>query len=248
MITRLDAPRADFEETVALCQRVFGEGGDACRCTCRAADDGAVAGWSACCPSASSTTPSGSRVERDPDPEHVPLIEEARGRLIEAIIAESEDESLLERYLSGDDLDPAVLVADLETAVGRGHFHPVVPVCGGGSSGRLRAERAAGPDRAGLSHPARARARWPVRRRSGRPPTTLSCDPAGPLAAEVVRTWIDPYLGRVSLARVFSGTLHRRQPAARLRPRRARTRGPHPDHDADEKVGALPPLGPTLAP
>ena len=45
------------------------------------------------------------------------------------MIAESEDETLLDRYLSGEQLDPATLTADLHTAVGRGHFHPVVPVC-----------------------------------------------------------------------------------------------------------------------
>src|SRR3712207_9594412 len=47
----------------------------------------------------------------------------------------------------------------------------------------------------------------PVTRPNGSPAPPLSCDPDGPLVAEGVKTTTDPYLGRVSLVRVFSGTL-----------------------------------------
>src|SRR5690606_29745086 len=53
----------------------------------------------------------------------------ARAELVEAIIAESEDEDLMDRYLQGEPIEEASLIADLETAVARGGLHPVLPVC-----------------------------------------------------------------------------------------------------------------------
>src|SRR4029077_4786568 len=54
--------------------------------------------------------------------------DEQRARLIEGVIEESEDETLMERYLGGEEVDAALLVGDLERAVARGSFHPVIPV------------------------------------------------------------------------------------------------------------------------
>ena len=50
----------------------------------------------------------------------------ARDALIEGIITESEDETLMDRYLSGEEIDTDVLIADLEKAVARGSFYPVL--------------------------------------------------------------------------------------------------------------------------
>ena len=77
----------------------------------------------------------------------------ARDRLIEGVIEESEDETLMERYLGGEEVDAALLVQDLERAVARGSFHPVVPV---DSSTGVGAARAARPGRLRLPVAARA--------------------------------------------------------------------------------------------
>ena len=49
-------------------------------------------------------------------------IEVLRGTLIEGIIEESEDETLMERYLGGEEIDQAVLIEDLEKAVAAGRL------------------------------------------------------------------------------------------------------------------------------
>jgi elongation factor G len=129
--------------------------------------------------------------------------EEARNELIEGIIAESEDESLMERYLEGEEIDTATLITDLEKAVSRGSFHPVVPVCASSGTGLPELlELLVGGFPSPVEHPLPS-----VTGVDGATHPPLTADPAGPLAAEVVRTSADAYVGRVSLVRVFSGTL-----------------------------------------
>src|SRR6185436_8409789 len=80
---------------------------------------------------------------------------------------------------------------------------------------------------------------------NGNPRAPLQCDPAGPLIAEVVKTTIDPYVGRVSLVRVFSGTLRPDTPV-HISGHGLAERG-HPDHDSDERVTHIySPLGTSL--
>ena len=75
----------------------------------------------------------------------------------------------------------------------------------------------------------------------------IECNPAGPLLAEVVRTTVDPYLGRLSILRLFSGTLTP-ETAIHISGHGGANRG-HPDHDADERVTQIfSPLGSQLRP
>ena len=127
VVTQLDKPRADFDEAVALCQRILDEAVLPLHLPMHD-DDGSVAGLIDLLGQRVVDHSSGDRVEREADPEHLKLIASLRAELIEAVIAESEDETLLDRYLEGEELDLEVLTADLETAVARGHFHPVLAV------------------------------------------------------------------------------------------------------------------------
>src|SRR4030095_4490463 len=68
-----------------------------------------------------------------------------------------------------------------------------------------------------------------------------TCDPDGPLVAEVVRTTSDPFVGRLSLVRVFSGTLSpdtALHVCGHLQQFAAHHVNGHADHDSDdERVG-----------
>jgi elongation factor G len=172
------------------------------------------------------------------DPAH----DDQRGILIEGVIEESEDETLMERYLGGEDIDKALLVGDLERAVARGSFFPVLPVCsatGLGTTELLDLIVAGFPSP--LEHPMPE-----VFTPSGKLAPSISCDPDGPLVAEVVKTTSDPYVGRVSLVRVFSGTI-RPDATVHVSGHFSSFFGEdssHEDHDEDERIGALSmPLG-----
>ncbi|CAO5168247.1 Elongation factor G-like protein [Frankia sp. AiPs1] len=188
--------------------------------------------------------PAGPRRDRQEPP-----VEAARAALVEGIIAESEDEALLEQYLSGADPDADLLAADLATAVARADFFPVLPTgtlsAAGGFSKMAATSRAAGGfgslellDLFATGFPAPSEhPLGSLCRPDGSPHPARSGDPAAPLVAEVVRTTSDPYVGRMSVVRVFSGTL-RPDDTVRVRGR-GRAQAGHDDHDDDERVGAL---------
>jgi elongation factor G len=246
VITHLDQQRADFDDALAICQRVFGDGVQPLYLPLL--DDAeAPAGLIGLLSQKVFDYSSGSRLERAADDEHLELIEGPRTALIEGIIQESEDDGLLDRWLAGEEVSFDTLVADLEKAVTRGAFHPVLvtnPLRGLGVSELLEVVVRGFPSP--LEHPAPA-----VTTPDGDPREPLTADPAGPLVAEVVKTTTDPYVGRVSVVRIFSGTL---MPDATVHVSghfaqfAGEDRG-HEDHDVDERVGTVSAiLGATLTP
>jgi elongation factor G len=253
VITHLDAARADFDEMARTCAEILGggaaervlplhlpvygeRGGDGHRPVVGLIDllTERVFDYSA-----------GQHTQTPPTPEQAELLEQARGRLIEGIIAESEDETLMDRYLEGEEIDLATVVTDLERAVARGTFHPILiaaPPPEGAREGLGMVEVLDLITR-GFPTPAEhvVAASDPSH---GSAPAGLACDPKAPLAAEVIRTTSDPYVGRLSLVRVFAGTL---RPDETVHVCGHGTGGhgtagqdaADRDHDSDERVGAV---------
>jgi elongation factor G len=243
VITKIDHGRADFATVLAECQDAFGEGVAPLYLPVAGASPG-VSGLIGLLSETMYEYSSGHRsakpVTRGSDKE---ALASARDALIEGIITESEDETLMERYLSGETVDTSVLIADLEKAVARGSFYPVLACAapqGIGLAELLEVVTQGFPSP--LEHPLPAVTATAATAASGEAVPGLSCDPDGPLLAEVVKTTSDPYVGRISLVRVFSGTL-RPEAVVHVSGHGRVTRG-HPDHDDDEKIGALTsPLG-----
>ncbi len=241
-ISRLDHPRADYEGTLEACQDAFGENVMPIYQPMLGDDGQSVAGLLGLVTLRVLDYSEGYPPRAgEAEAAHLTPVEDARNELIEGIIAESEDETLMDRYLSGEAVGPDVLVPDLEKAVARGHFYPVIPVCaetGVGLDALLDGLVSGAPSP--LEHDLPV-----VSGVDGSPRPPLTCDPDGPLVAEVVKTTIDRHVGRVSLVRVFSGTLRPDQ-TLHVSGHGLSERG-HPDHDADERVAHVyAPLGATL--
>ncbi|MFE5535419.1 elongation factor G-like protein EF-G2 [Streptomyces sp. NPDC056492] len=246
VVTHLEAARADYAQMATVCGEIFGaEDPDAViplylPLYGPPGPDGhaPVAGLLGLLSRRVYDYTSGERVERDPEPAELDLISDARSRLIEGIIAESEDESLMDRYLGGEDIDLKTLVDDLERAVARGTFHPVLmaaPAADGARQG-LGTVELLELITGGFPTPLE-RAAVAVTAPDGGERPDVTCDPDGPLVAEVVKTSSDPYVGRVSLVRVFSGTL-RPEETVHVSGHGLADRG-HQDHDVDERIGTL---------
>jgi elongation factor G len=108
----------------------------------------------------------------------------------------------MERYLEGDIPSSIELEATLASGVAQGVVYPVV--CGSALTGigvdrlaSLLAEIGPAPE-----------TRPPVEVRVGDTVQEVPCDPTGQPLARVFKTISDPYVGKISLMRVLSGTLH----------------------------------------
>ncbi|MET8048708.1 MULTISPECIES: elongation factor G-like protein EF-G2 [unclassified Streptosporangium] len=234
VITKIDHQRANFEDVLAACQEAFGDGVSPLYLP--VVTNGRVNGLIGLLSQKFYNYATGTRTENSPGPAYADQIEIYRGTLIEGIIQESEDESLMDRYLSGEEIDTKALIGDLEKAVARGGFYPVL-AAGTGVGALEVLELITQGFPSPPEHPMPE-----ITSIDGRPVAGITCDPDGPLVAEIVKTTSDPYVGRISLVRVFSGTL-RPDMTVHVSGHGLADRG-HEDHDVDERIGALSsPLG-----
>jgi elongation factor G len=128
-------------------------------------------------------------------------VQEARDKVIEGA-AESSDE-LMEKYLEGEELDDGDVIPALLGGVSQG---TIVPVLCGSSTHNIAIEHLAGAIVNSLPSPARLQEVSGTKKGSDEETSFPAKDDA-PLAALVFSTISDPYVGKLTYFRVFSGTL-----------------------------------------
>ncbi len=142
----------------------------------------------------------GGRPRTSPIPDAISEFEHrVREQLLEGIVVG--DDSLMERYLDGESPSSEELEATLAKGVAAGTVFPVV--CASASTG-------VGIDRiaALLSELAPSPTDRPPRDAHGPSGVQqISCDPSGPAIATVFKTISDPYVGKISILKLVSGTL-----------------------------------------
>lgn len=179
VVNKLDIARRSYDEMLTECHDAFGLGPDTLRALFYPVYDG--------------DRPVGSmglltgRHYGEPGPS--PVSAQARESLVEAI--SGQDDTLMERFVAGEQLDPESLEEGLTREILACTLHPAVPADETGIGAVELLELIT------TGFPA------PTHRLRGAPP----CDPEGPLAGQVVRVAGDSYVGRISLVRMYSGTL-----------------------------------------
>jgi elongation factor G len=133
-------------------------------------------------------------------------VDAAKTQLFEAI-AESDD-TLLEKYLEGEEITTEEAFEGIRKGIAEGLIIPVLAAS---------AARMIGIDRlldviAGSAPSPSDLERWRSRFRPGslaifitEEGEEIPCDPEGPFAAYVFKTYVDPYAGRLSVLRIVSG-------------------------------------------
>lgn len=200
-ISFLDAPNSDFQKTLEALQERYGRGVMPAALPIGSGDalEGIV-----CLISGKAARPKAGTGEvelSDPPADMQDAISSAREELIE-MVAES-DEELMNAFLENGELTEEQFRKGLRLAVNSRSVMPVLAV--------------AAPKMIGVHDVLDAVVRFvpspadrpavPTRALQGGGAIELSFDPAGPLAAQVFKTYIDKFAGQISVFRLYSGTL-----------------------------------------
>ena len=126
--------------------------------------------------------------------------ENARAELVEA--AAEGDDALLEKYLEAGELSAEEIMTGLKGVIREGLF---VPVFAADASDEVGISQILDAFVALMPSPAEAKA---VKAQGKAGEEELSASDAGPLAAYVWKTTADPFVGKITYARVYSGVLN----------------------------------------
>lgn len=196
-VNKLDRERASFERTLDQLRDLFGAG--VAPLELPIGEEGSFRGVADLLTDKAITYESGSAVTGEIPDDMETREHEVRDNLVEGIVVA--DDALTERYLEGDQISAGELEETLAHGIASASVFPVV--CGSASRG-IAIDRLAdliceiGP--APLDRP-------PAMVTAGGKSHPVACDPAGDPLARVFKTLADPYVGKVSLLRVLSGTI-----------------------------------------
>jgi elongation factor G len=161
----------------------------------------------------------GGRTETD-IPESLSALEvPLHEKLVESIV--ESDDSMMERYLEGVEIETKEIAAALEKAVAS---CTTVPVLVGSATKGIGVDLLADFMVDEMPSPVERR---PEKARRGEEEVELPPDPTGPLAALVYKTLSDPYVGKLTFFRVYSGTFRPDQTAFNV------------TQNSDERIGQV---------
>jgi elongation factor G len=196
-INKLDRERASFERTLEQLRSIFGAG--IAPLELPIGEETEFRGVADLLTDTAITYADGTATTGEIPDEMEALEHQVHDNLVEGIVVADDD--LMERYLEGDIPSPKELEETLAHGVASAQVFPVI--CGSASK-EIAIDRLAaficeiGPspvDRGGVTV------------RAGDKEQVISPDPAGEPLAYVWKTMADPYVGRVSLVKVLSGTI-----------------------------------------
>ncbi|MDR1712430.1 MAG: elongation factor G-like protein EF-G2 [Propionibacteriaceae bacterium] len=241
-LTKLDAGHADFDGSVTSAQQTFGDMVLPTHVPTLAAS-GELAGNIGLI-SLEEHDYSGGSVKTLPVTATDTHVERYRSPLIEGVIQEAEDEELMERLFAEEEIGADELLDAMMKAVSTGNLYPLVPIS---SATGVGVEELLSLIERGFPTPS-SHPNPEVDSLKGDPLPLPATDPAGPLVAQVIRTTTDPFAGRLSMVRIFSGTL-KVDDTVHIAGRWPQADEVHQNHDSDERVGGIQaPVGVELKP
>ena len=211
LINRLDRENADFTSTLRQVQSELSK-----RCVAVQLPVGSEHALQGVVDLVEMKAYLGEKGSEAPIPEDMATdVEALRAELLEAV-AEN-DEDLLNKYLEDADLSPDDVRKGLQLGIASGDLAPVFA--------------SSSATTIGVAHFLDAIARFfpspaerVVKTADGK---EVKADPSGPLLAQVFKTTADPYVGKLTYLRVFSGTLS------------ADSHVLNATHNSDERIGHL---------
>ena len=197
LIDRMDRENADFAQALSQVQSFFGK-----KCVALQIPVGAQSSFSGVVDVLAMKAYSGEKGTEGAVPDS--LSDQAarfREQLVEAV-AETDDE-LLTKYLDGTELTAEELTRGLRTGIASGAVVPVLVAAAAKNIGTAQLLDVLAND---FPSP---KDRPPVEAKNASTgqEEDVKADPAGPLAALVFKTTADPYVGKLTYLRVYSGVL-----------------------------------------